>query len=270
MKAGRETIIDKAKTEGIFDAGYAEAYDTVYGNKDYPRETDAVLRLLTKYGDTRIRSILDLGCGTGSYSVLLAERGYEVVGVDRSKPMLTIAEQRAATTPVAGTTQFIEGDIRSFASARPFDAAVMMFNVLGYMTSNDDLIAALNCVHANLAPNALFVFDIWYGPAILMDPPVHRFKEIKAAEGSVLRYASPTHDAHNQRCDVTIRVLRIVGDRITATSEEIHPVRYFFPLEIELALRATGFGLLALRSFPDIDMPPSLVTWSAIVVAKRT
>jgi len=252
-----------------FEAGYAEAYDTVYEDKDYPREIDAILRVIAQYGQTRIDNIVDLGCGTGRHAVLLAQRGYEVVGVDRSKPMLTIATRRAAATPGKGKIQFVHSDIRSFASVRSFDAAMMMFNVLGYIVTNDDLIAAFNCVHASLLPGALFIFDIWYGPAIMADPPRHRFKEIRTTDGLLLRFASPMHDPHLQRCDVKIRVLRISGDQVVAASEETHRVRYFLPLEIDLALRAAGFRLLAVRSFPDVDAPPSLTTWPAVVIARR-
>jgi SAM-dependent methyltransferase len=253
----------------IFEAEYAAAYDVVYAEKDYRQEADAVFSLIEQYGELVVQRILDLGCGTGRHAILLAERGLDVTGVDRSKPMLELAQRRALASRCKGRTEFVEGDIRQFASGRRFEAALMMFNVLGYMATNDDLTAALNCVRENLAPGGTFIFDIWYGPAIVANPPGHRLKEIKTADGIVVRYASPAHDPHNQRCDVTIRVLQIVGDRVAATSEEAHRVRYFFPLEIDLALKSAGFHLEALRGFPEIDAPPSLSSWSSVVIAKR-
>src|SRR5207248_11417549 len=70
--------------EGVFGPQYAEAYDTLYRDKDYSAECDAIEHVFRLYGIGPVRRVLDLGCGTGGHAVPLAERGYEVVGVDRS------------------------------------------------------------------------------------------------------------------------------------------------------------------------------------------
>ena len=253
----------------IFEADYAAAYDAVYREKDYPRETEAVSCIISQYGAPEMRKIVDLGCGTGRHAVLLAERGFHVTGVDRSKAMLDIAARRAALHHQQAKIAFIEGDMRSFASGQRFDIALMMFNVLGYAATNDDLVAALTCARENLVPGGLFIFDFWYGPAVVADPPRHRFKETDSADGKLLRFVSSNHDPHDQCCDVTIRILRLAGDRVAATSEETHRVRYFFPQELDLALKVTGFRLEALRDFPDIGKAPGGATWSAVAIARR-
>ena len=62
---------------------YAQYYDLLYREKDYPGEVDYVDALIKKYAVNDARTILDLGCGTGGHAILLARKGYRVTGVDR-------------------------------------------------------------------------------------------------------------------------------------------------------------------------------------------
>src|SRR5262249_32736605 len=162
----------------------------------------------------------------------------------------------------------VRADLREFELGRAFDAALMMFNVLGYMWDNDHLLSALRRVRRHLHPGGLFAFDIWYGPAVGADPPRNAMKEWRAGAGKIIRYSSGCLRPHEQICDVTIRLLQIENGRIEADDNEVHKVRYFFPLEIDIALQATGFRLVTMRQFPRIEEPPSVDAWSAIVVAR--
>src|SRR5262245_9243424 len=100
----------------VFGDGYANSYDLLYGDKDYAAECDLIQRVIRRYGLEPTRSVLDLGCGTGNHSLPLAQRGYEIVGVDRSEKMLVQARSKAQT----GAT-FRAGDIRSVDVGRKFD-----------------------------------------------------------------------------------------------------------------------------------------------------
>jgi hypothetical protein len=84
---------------------------------------------------------------------------------------------------------------------------------------------------------------------------------------TIVRVASGQVRDHAQRCDISISLQQLEGERIIRSAEEFHQVRYFFPLEIDLALRAADFRLVAIRRFPEIDEVPDLRTWGAIVVA---
>jgi len=68
----------------VFGSEYAGAYDAIYGDKDYAAECDLVERIFKTYGYGVVQSVMDLGCGTGGHALPLAERGYEVSGIDRS------------------------------------------------------------------------------------------------------------------------------------------------------------------------------------------
>src|SRR6266581_5500689 len=84
-------------TQGVFGRDYAAAYDDLYQDKDYLAETDLIENVFKLYGQSTVRRVLDLGCGTGGHAVVLAARGYEVVGIDRSAEMLERARARGSS-----------------------------------------------------------------------------------------------------------------------------------------------------------------------------
>src|SRR3970040_829102 len=79
----------------IFADLYAGTYDSMYPAKDSLAECDVIERAFARFGDGRVHSIADFGCGTGSHAIPLARRGYAVVGVDRSDAMLAEARAKA-------------------------------------------------------------------------------------------------------------------------------------------------------------------------------
>ena len=70
-----------------------------------------------------------------------------------------------------------------------------------------------------------------------------------------------------QRIRISIRVIEIERDRVRADSEEVHTMRYFFPLELDLALRSHGFHAPTLTGYPDINKPVSAKDWLAAFAA---
>jgi len=83
-------------SDQVFGQVYADQYDFLYSDKDYDAECDLLEEVFRRYRDGNVRTILDLGCGTGNHAIRLARRGYEVTGVDRSPEMLAKAEWKAA------------------------------------------------------------------------------------------------------------------------------------------------------------------------------
>jgi len=249
----------------VFNEDYASAYDVMYAGKNNAAECDAISVLVERFGDGKVVKILDLGCGTGRHAVEFAARGFDVAGIDFSQAMLNRARLRPRRG--SGMLDFIQGDARTYRSATRFDAVLMNFNVLGYMNSNDDLVAALTTARANLREGGVFVADFWYGPAVVIDPPGERMREIVAGETKFLRYSRGVHEQDHQRIRISIRVIELQGNHVRADTEEVHLMRYFFPLELDLALRSHGFDVAALTGYPDIQQPASAREWLAAFAA---
>lgn len=252
----------------VFGSLYAESYDALYGDKDYLAECALLTRLFQQYGEGSVRTILDLGCGTGNHALPFAEQGYEVVGVDRSADMIAMARKKAVQARSGTSALFHHGDLRSTNLGRRFDAVLMMFAVLGYHRENADVLAALATAHRHLRRGGLLVFDVWYGPAVLHERPSQRLKVIPIAEGKILRAASASVDSLRHLCTVDYLLWRLGNGRAVTETQETHTMRYFFPREIELFLHSSQLQLLRLGVFPEFDRDPDDTTWNVLAVAR--
>lgn len=252
----------------VFGSIYADAYDGLYHDKDYSAECDLIERLFQLYGDGAIRSVLDLGCGTGNHTLSLAHRGYDVVGVERSAEMLAYARKKQAIALDNGRVVFQRGDIQSVDLQRSFDAALMMFAVLGYQLDNAGVLSALKTARRHLRPGGLLIFDVWYGPAVLYQRPSERAKVIPTPGGQILRVTSGKLDISRHLCAVYYHVWKLEGGQLVGETEETHSVRYFFPLELNLFLECSGFAPIRLGTFPEFDRDPDETTWNVLAVAR--
>jgi SAM-dependent methyltransferase len=249
-------------TQAVFGRDYAAAYDDLYQDKEYQAECDLIEHVFELYGQGSVRRVLDLGCGTGGHSVPLAQRGYHVVGVDRSPEMLRRARERGSGA------RFELGEIAGLDLGESFDAVLMMFAVLGYQIGNADLHAALSTARRHLDHGGLFFCDFWYGPAVLGERPSERVRVIDTSNGQVIRVAAGELDTRRNLCTVRYHLWRIEDGRVSAEAREQHPMRYFFGPELELLLAQAGFELSRLGAFPDLDEEPNERTWNVALVAR--
>lgn len=249
----------------VFGETYANQYDRLHGDKDYLGECDLIEQAFRRYGTGAIRALVDLGCGTGNHSIPLAQRGYRVTGVDLSGDMLRVA--RGKSTEAGIGVNWVEGDVRNVHAGGPFDAGLLMFSVLGYLLPNEDVMAALGNARRHIRSEGLLAFDVWYGPAVLTIKPSDRVKIVPASGGKVIRVVNSKLDTRHHLCEVRYHLWRLIGDRVEAESEELHVVRYFFPMELELMLSQTGFALTSLSAFPTLDRPADETTWNVFGIA---
>lgn len=258
-------------SDAVFGRVYADQYDLLYSDKDYEAECDLLKEAFRSYAEGPIMTILDLGCGTGGHAIPLARCGYRVTGVDRSADMLAHARRKVETEldpTTAARLSFVQGDVREVDLCRPFDAVLMMFAVLGYQLTNEDVLAALRTVRRHLKPGGLFVCDVWYGPAVLAQRPSDRVKVIHTAEGKVIRAASGTLDTYRHLCQVRYHLWRLRDGRAVCETEESHQVRCFFPQELAVFMAQARLDLVAMCAFGDVTRAPSEDTWNVLVIGK--
>lgn len=254
----------------VFGAEYAGHYDLFYADKNYAAECDFLEEVFRRYSPEPVHSILDLGCGTGGHALLLARRGYQVAGVDRSEAMLVAARAKAAACHVDSRLTFHQGDIRTLDLGQTYDVVIAMFAVMSYMTANADLAAALNTIRHHLRPGGLLVFDAWFGPGVLSDRPAVRYKVVQAGDERAFRFVQPTLDVVTQTVDVSYKVMRIHGDRIVEETDEVHAMRFFFAQEVDHHLHCAGFRLLNLCPFLELDADLGEHVWNMTAVAEAT
>ncbi len=252
-------------TDEVFSQSYADCYDTLYADKEYDRECDFIEQILRRC--TRpVVTVLDIGCGTGGHAIRLAGRGYTVVGVDRSQHMLSIARRKAEAAGV--DVRFECQDARQLQLGQTFDAAVAMFAVMSYQTTDDDLAAVCAGVRRHLDPGGVFCFDAWHGPGVLSDPPQPRLRRVEVDDRRIVRFTQPEMDDTRPLVATRFYLLEIVGDRVVRELDECHWMRYLFPREIACLLEAAGFCDVECWPFLALDQPLEESHWQLAVAAR--
>ena len=248
---------------------YSDYYDLLYAEKDYAAEADYVAAALRR-ADPAARSILELGSGTGRHGRLLAARGFQVEGVERSTEMA--AQALACGSGVAGGGSFAcrVDDLRDVRVGHSFDAVISLFHVISYQTDDEDLRAAFRTAATHLQPGGLFLFDVWHGPAVLAQRPQVRVKDVADANRRVRRTATPTLDAAQSTVTVTYDMAcedLASGEKLNFGEE--HRLRYLFPDEIDRLAADAGFKVLDSEEFLT-GAAPSPDTWGVAYLLRRS
>jgi 2-polyprenyl-3-methyl-5-hydroxy-6-metoxy-1,4-benzoquinol methylase len=139
---------------------------------------------LDELGDLSGRRVLDVGCGPGRYAVAVAERGAEVVGVDISATMLTLAGGHARDRSVDGMCRFVQADFGEYEPDGDFDVALMM-GVLEYLPDPRPSLARLHGMTTE--------------KVILSVPPPRRWQTTARRLRHTFRSRPPSFHAHSPR-----------------------------------------------------------------------
>ena len=250
----------------VFDR-YAASYDLLYRDKDYAAETEYVARTL-RAAEPKTRTLLEFGSGTGRHGRLLADQGFEVFGIERSKRMVESANANRSPVRSSGSFDCEQGDIGTVKLGRKFDAVIALFHVMSYQTTDDPLRRAF----ANAAEHlngGLFLFDVWHGPAVVKQPPEIRTKQIENANTKLIRTATPKLRQENHIVAVCYTIVaESVQNGTNETFQEEHLIRYFFPEEIESLARDAAFTIERSEEFMT-GRKPSEETWGVSYLLRK-
>jgi SAM-dependent methyltransferase len=133
----------------------AKYYDRIYWWKDYNQEVDFLTKVLKRY-EVRGKCILEVACGTGNHTKILAAKGYEVTGVDINDDMLSIARRK-----VRSHARFLRGDMRDLDAVVDgrYDAAICLFSAISYNLTRSDLKRTIQGLYDHLKERGVVIFD---------------------------------------------------------------------------------------------------------------
>ena len=135
----------------------AVSYDRLTNDVDYASTVDFYYEILKQEG-LKPRTAVDLACGTGSVTAILAKKGLRVIGVDLSEEMLTVASQKAMD--LENQPMFLCQNLRDLYLPRAVDLAVCALDSLDYITDPADCKEAIRRVFKYLNPGGIFIFDV--------------------------------------------------------------------------------------------------------------
>lgn len=237
-------------------------YDLLYKEKDYEAEVAYVNQLLQTHGISG-RDLLDFGSGTGRHGCLLASRGYRVYGIERSSAMVAAAQQAEGFSCQTG-------DITTTQLSCRFNAVLSLFHVVSYQTTNSALQALFANAAYHLDPGGLFLFDVWYSPAVSAQRPELRVKRLRTHDLSITRIAEPTVHPNANCVDVHYTVM--AQDLTTGalhSFEETHSMRHFSLPELDLLAEAAGFERLIAEEWLT-GAEPSEATWGVCLLLRKS
>jgi SAM-dependent methyltransferase len=244
-------------------SAYSQYYDLLYTTKNYAAEVQYIDELIQKVA-TGAKTILELGSGTGKHAKLLAPRGYNIVGIERSVEMVAIANN-----PATKGASFQVGDISTSKLNEKFDIAISLFHVLSYLTTNAELIKTFLNTADHLRDGGYFIFDVWYTAAVYVQKPETRVKRMENAEIEVIRLAESSIDYRTNVVDVHYEIL--VHNKHSGKYEsvrEIHPMRHFSESEIGFLAELTGFRVVRVEEFMT-GTTPGPDTWGVCFVLQK-
>lgn len=137
--------------------GFAEVYDVFQDNVPYEEWCAYVTGLLAEYGVSD-GLILDMGCGTGSLTELLAKAGYDMIGIDNSGEMLQIAMNKSRDSGL--DILYLQQDMREFELYGTVRAVVSICDSMNYIMEYGDLVQVFRLVNNYLDPKGVFIFDL--------------------------------------------------------------------------------------------------------------
>ena len=227
----------------------AGVYDEINKDIDYSSWADFIEKIILKeYASGTPELVLDLGCGTGSMTLELARRGYDMTGVDVSVEMLNTARERAEELGYGGKILWLCQDMCNFELYGTVDVTVSCLECINHLTTPAALKKCLSLVHNYLIPNGLFIFDI---------NGKHKFENVYADRSYVMETECALcvwqnfYNPKNKLCDFYITLFSENDDGTYERYDEAQRERMYTLSSVKRALNETGFDFL--KAYSDFN-----------------
>ena len=219
-------------------SGFAAVYDLFMDNIPYEEWTDYVRELFREEG-IKDGILLDLGCGTGSVTELLARAGFDMIGIDNSEEMLEIAMEKREQSGL--DILYLLQDMREFELYGTVRGVVSICDSMNYILEDEDLLTVFGLVHNYLDNEGIFIFDLntmYKYETILAD---NTFAEDREESGFIWENYYDEEDEINQY-DLSLYVRE--EDGRYRKYEETHLQRAYRQERGEELIRESGLELL--------------------------
>ena len=243
----------------------APVYDAINAEIDYSAWADFIEDIVRReYRNGRPELVLDLGSGTGSMTLELARRGYDMTGVDISSEMLDIARERAEAEGLSDRMLWLCQDMREFELYGTVDVTVCCLDGVNHLTAPRDLAKCLSLVHNYLIPDGLFIFDV---------NGKHKFEHIYGSttyameeEGGVCIWQND-YNPKSGICNFYITLFEEGEDGRYTRYDDLQRERMYTLRALKSALTSSGFEFIG--AYSDFDFTPATDDDERIYIAAR-
>lgn len=228
---------------------FAAVYDTFMDNVPYEEWSRYLIKLLRRE-EISDGLVLELGCGTGSMTELLAREGYDMIGVDNSADMLEIAMEKKACSGL--DILYLLQDMREFELYGTVRAVVSVCDSMNYITEEADLLEVFRLVNNYLDPGGIFIFDlntVYKYRELLGDTTIAENRE----EGSFIWENSYFEEEQINEYDLTLFIRQENG--LFRKYEETHYQRAYELETVKRLLKEAGLKLEAIYDAFTLEAP---------------
>ena len=251
----------------------SSVYDKINSHVDYVAWADFFEKCFDKHLKERPELVLDLACGTGSMTLELAKRGYDMIGVDGSSEMLNIAFDRKYDLELKNDVLFLLQDMREFELYGTVGAITCCLDSLNYLVGEGELDRVFALAHNYLDPDGLFLFDVNtpYKFENIYGNNTYVYEEEDCGEGAFCVWQN-YFDEKTRLCDFKLTVFEKDEESRGAyfRRDEEQTERCYSRNEIADTLEKNGFELIGIYS--DFDLTPahdSDERWYFVARAKK-
>lgn len=230
----------------------AGVYDKLNAEIDYAAWADFLEACFARYLPGKPEIVLDLACGTGRMTTELARRGYDMIGVDASEDMLSVAVDSTCGLP---GILYLRQDMRRFELYGTVGAVCSCLDSVNYLTDEKDLRDCFATVHNYLDPDGLFLFDVNtpYKFEHIYGDNAYILESEQAGRGIYCGWQN-FYDAHSGLCEFDLTVFRENAAGTWTRAEETQTERCYTREALTDALNETGFDVLGV--FGDWQFSP--------------
>jgi SAM-dependent methyltransferase len=251
----------------MMDSQYYKYYDKIYSTKDYRKEVNTILGIVNESSNRFPKRLLDIGCGTGTHSLIFAEMGCDVVGIDNDCEIIEIARSKCNHNMPKKPKFYCKAV--SKLKAGEFDLAVALFNVVNYVDTMELLLDFFSSIHKQLSDQGLFIFDCWNGLAALLDPPRPKISQFVVGNEKIEITTQPYSEIMNQSVTVDNHVNVTNRDGSSCNFNFRYHHTLWTPWCLNNILRITGFEALNVSAFMKPSIKASHKTWKIMFVCKK-
>lgn len=249
----------------------ASVYDNINSEIDYSSWADFIEKCFKKYLRNKPELVLDLACGTGRMTLILADRGYDMIGADMSEDMLAEAMDKAYDREIKGIL-FLKQDMRFFELYGTVGAIVCCLDSINYLTEDGDLEKCFKCVHNYLDPDGLFIFDVNtpYKFENIYGNNHYIFEDKNSYGENVYCGWQNEYDSEAKLCNFYLSVFTEEDDGRFLREDEVQTERCFSRKELTENLEKSGFEVLGFFEDYDFSFPKeNCERWYIVARAKK-
>ena len=216
---------------------FANIYDDMMENIPY---ADWVEKLHKLFAERGVKGVCELACGTGVILEGLSEHGYDLVGIDISESMLSVATERLSDAIMEGKCVVSLQDMRRFALPSPSDAVICLCDSVNYLSKSEYLLDMFRSVRENMKDGGIFIFDV---------KTEHCFRDVmgdevrvdEGEEGDYLCIWDNNYDEGAKCNEYLLTIFERCVDDIYRRTDELHTQYVHDHTEIIEAMEDAGF-----------------------------